>query len=124
MVASGADLVVTDGNRRRATGGHRRDQSVSPTLAPGEPTERVPGDLFGSTRDAERGHLRDAAWITASRYGFPLSPYEAASRPRTPSTASSAPPGRCGDRSDPDGESVTVELREPTTVTAVSVLPQ
>ena len=65
----------------------------------------------------------DAAWISASRYGFPLSPYEAASRPASAFDGVERTAWMVRGPLDPDGESMTVKLRKPTTVTGVSVLP-
>ena len=74
MLASGSDLVVTDGNRRRSTATTNEIQYRSPTLVPGEPTVRVPSDLFHRRGTQSVATYRDAAWLTATRYGLPLPP--------------------------------------------------
>jgi hypothetical protein len=124
MVAAGADLVVTDGNRRRLTATTKNIPFRSPTLAPSEPTARAAGDLFHRRGTQSLATYRDAAWITATRYGFPWGPYEAAARPA--SAFDNVPRTAWTVRGplDPNGESLTVQLREPTTVTAASVLPR
>ena len=124
MVAAGADLVVTDGNRRRSTATTNETMHRSPTLALGEPTEREPGDLFGREGTQSLATYADAAWITASRYGFSLSTYQAALRPASAFDGVERTAWMVRGPLDPDGESLTAQLREPTRVTAVSVLPR
>jgi arabinofuranan 3-O-arabinosyltransferase len=121
-LTSGARLVVTDGNRRRAMLAGTAHPTLSPTLAVGEPSDRQPADLFGGTATQSVATFADARWITASRYGFPLDPYDAAVRPARAFDGVERTAWTVRGPLDPDGESLTVKLREPQTVTAVSVL--
>ena len=122
MVTSGSRLVVSDGNRRRATSTTNERRYSSPTLAPGEPSDREPVDLFDSPETQSTATFADAAWISASRYGFPLRPFEAAARPASAFDGVERTSWTVRGPVGSDGESITVALREPQTVTGVSVL--
>ena len=77
LVASGSELVVTDGNRRRATAVTIGRPIRSPTLAAGETTDRAPPDLFGSPETQSVATYADARRIFASRSGNELeAPYD------------------------------------------------
>ncbi|MGH2993117.1 MAG: alpha-(1-_3)-arabinofuranosyltransferase domain-containing protein, partial [Solirubrobacterales bacterium] len=124
LVASGSELVVTDGNRRRATGVTIGRPIRSPTLAAGETTDRAPQDLFGSPETQSVATYADARRIFASRSGNELeAPYEAKSRPANAFDRVERTAWQVRGPRDPTGEAVSVELTEPVAVTAVSVLP-
>jgi arabinofuranan 3-O-arabinosyltransferase len=122
MAASASGLVVTDGNRKRETATTNEAQFQSPTLAPGEPTERRPADLFERPGSQSVATYANVAWISASRYGFPLSTYEASSRPASAFDGVERTAWTVRGPVDSDGESITVKLRKPRTITGVSVL--
>jgi arabinofuranan 3-O-arabinosyltransferase len=123
MIGSGNRVVVTDGNRRRESQAGIGSTSLSPTLEAGAGGDRA-GNLFGSTDTQSVATYRDASSISASRYGFPLAPFEAASRPANAFDGVESTAWRVRGPLGPDGESLTVDLRAPTDVTEVSVLPQ
>ena len=124
LVASGSELVVTDGNRRRATAVTIGRPIRSPTLAAGETTDRAPQDLFGSPETQSVATYADARRIFASRSGNELeAPYDPKSRPANAFDRVERTAWQVRGPGDPTGESVTVEFREPVAVTAVSVLP-
>ena len=58
LVASGSELVVTDGNRRRVTAVTIGRPIRSPTLAAGETTDREPAESLRQSGNAERGDVR------------------------------------------------------------------
>ena len=123
LVASGAPVVVTDGNRRRAkqaTAGRNRQ---SPTLTSQEPHVRDPSDLFGGASTQSVATFADAAWITASRYGPALSQYETASRPANAFDGIGRTAWKLNGAGGVSGESMTIHLADPVTVTGVSVEP-
>ena len=123
MIASGAELVVTDGNRRRVRNATTGRPQPSPTLAAGEPTTKAPDDLFGSLESQSLAAYADAVLIAASRYGDPLAPAGAA-RPASAVDRVERTAWTLSGVGDPTGESLTVRLREPETVDAISVLPR
>jgi arabinofuranan 3-O-arabinosyltransferase len=123
LVASGADVVVTDGNRRRATQVANGRQWQSPTLALTEPHRRDPDDLFGRTSSQSVATYADAAWITATRYGSALTAYEIESRPANALDGIPRTAWMLKGPGDLVGQSITIELAEPVTVTRVSVEP-
>jgi hypothetical protein len=123
MIDSGSNVVVTDGNRRRVTQSGAGRPHISPTLATGEPQDRTPDDLFRDPDTQSIASYADAAWISATRYGFPLSPFEAASRPANAFDGVERTAWTVRGPIDPDGESITARLREPVTVTGISLLP-
>ena len=94
-VTSGAQVVVTDGNRRRAIQATTGRPRPSPTLAFGEPHLRLPADLFDDLSTQSLATYADAATIVATRYGDALRPMRPPRVLQAPSTASSAPPGCC-----------------------------
>jgi hypothetical protein len=124
LVVSGSELAVTDGNRRRATAVTIGRPIRSPTLAAGETTDREPENLFGSPETQSVATYADARRIFATRSGNEFDyPYEAGSRPANAFDRVERTAWQVRGPSDPTGESLTVEFREPVTVTEVSVLP-
>ena len=124
MVASDSDLVVTDGNRRRATAVTIGRPNRSPTLAADESAGRPPDDLFGSVDTQSVATYGDARRISASRSGNELeAQYEAWSRPANAFDRVERTAWTVGGPIAPTGVSLSVELREPEAVTAVSALP-
>ena len=97
---SGAEVVVTDGNRRRAIAGDERAPTSYRRPSPlGEPHDRAARRSLRRPRHPEPGHLRRCGLD----HREPLRGRTAALRGRrrvrqTPSTASSAPPGCCAGR--------------------------
>ncbi len=125
MVGSGSQVVVTDGNRRRSILASIGRPSISPTLAPGEPHRRPAFDLFGNSDTQSYVTFADADWITATRFGFPLSFSEDNSdRPASAFDGVERTAWTVRGPLSPDGESIAARLRRPTTIDAVSVLPQ
>ena len=122
---SGAEVVVTDGNRRRAIQATSGRPRLSPTLAFGEPHGRGCPPISSATPQTQSlATYADAATITASRYGDALRPYEVAARPASAFDRVERTAWMLRGASDPTGESLTVELRDPVAVSAVSVLPR
>ena len=124
MIDSGAQVVVTDGNRRRATQATSGRPRLSPTLALGEPHERLPADLFGDLSTQSLANYADAATIAATRYGDALRPYEAASRPANAFDRVERTAWMLHGVSEPTGETLRVEFRTPVPISGVSVLPR
>jgi arabinofuranan 3-O-arabinosyltransferase len=123
-VDSGAQVVMTDGNRRRAIQATSGRPRPSPTLAFGEPHPRPPADLFGSPDTQSLATYPDADLIVASRYGDGLRPYDVASRPANAFDQVERTAWMLRGPLDPTGESITVQLRAPVAITAVSILPR
>jgi hypothetical protein len=125
MLASNSELVVTDGNRRRATAVTIGRPNRSPTLAATDSSVRPPEDLFDNPDTQSVATYADARRISASRSGNELeATYEAWSRPanafdRVERTAWTVR----GPGEPAAGASVTVELHELEEVNAISVLP-
>lgn len=124
LLASGSQLVVTDGNRRRTTLAGTGRPTPSPTLAVGEPTDRAPNDLFGSDQTQSTTTYADADWISASRYGFPLNQTEESARPSNAFDGVGRTAWIVRGPLSPSGESLTVKLRRAQTITGISVLPE
>ena len=115
---------MTDGNRRRATQAATGRPVLSPTLAARRAPPAAARRSLRQPRDPEHRPptpMRPGSPPAAT--GSRSARHEPPRGPRTPSTASSEPPGCVRGPLDPDGESVTAELRKPATVTEVSVLP-
>ena len=123
MIVSGAGVIVTDGNRRRAKNATTGRSQLSPTLARGESASKAPGNLFGSLESQSLAAYADASLISASRYGDPRAP-ESASRPASAVDRVERTAWMLAGLEDPTGESLFVELSEPETVNAISVLPR
>jgi arabinofuranan 3-O-arabinosyltransferase len=124
LLASGSELAVTDGNRRRATAVTIGRPARSSTLAAGETTDRPSQDLFGSAETQSVATYADAHRIFASRSGNELeAPYDPRSRPANAFDRVERTAWQVRGPRDPTDESVTVEFRKPVAVTAVSVLP-
>jgi hypothetical protein len=123
-VTSGAQVVVTDGNRKRAKQATSGRPHLTPTLALAEPHERFPAELFGSAETQSVASFADADSITASRYGDPLRPYDAAARPASAFDRVERTAWMLRGLSDPTAESLTVDLGDPVAVTGISVLPR
>jgi arabinofuranan 3-O-arabinosyltransferase len=120
----GAHIVLTDTNRRRAWRVQRTGQSYSPTLRADQPLD--PGTptltLFGDPIRQATVELSGASSITATSSGtvFGLVPYG------KPAFAFDGDPGTAwitGDFGAAVGQSVTLRLQQPVTVSRLTLQP-
>ena len=122
LLGSGAQAVVTDGNRRRQLTVGTSRPSLSPTLAAEDHSDHAPIDLFDRPESQSVATYADADEISASRYGFPLGPREAAARPANAFDGVERTAWLLRGGVEPGEEWIAARLRRPTTVSAVSAL--
>jgi arabinofuranan 3-O-arabinosyltransferase len=120
----GAHLVLTDTNRRRAWRVQRTGQSYSPTLRADQPLD--PGtptlSLFGDPIRQATAELSGARSVTATSSGtvFGLVPY---GKPEFAFDGDPRTAWVTGDFGAAVGQSVTLELQQPVTVSRLTLRP-
>ena len=123
LLAAGAPVVVSDSNRRRATQVTSNHNFNSYTLPAGADLDRPALDVYGVAGSQTVATYGDATAITASGFGSSLARYENWFRPSNafdhdPSTA-----WRTAGASDPVGQWLRVDLRQPTTLSTMTLTP-
>ncbi len=123
LLAAGAPVVISDSNRRRATQVTSNHNFNSYTLPAGADLDRPALDVYGVAGSQTVATYGDATAITASGFGSSLARYENWFRPSNafdhdPSTA-----WRTAGASDPVGQWLRVDLRQPTTLSTMTLTP-
>ena len=121
-VASGARVVVTDSNRRRAWGSFRTGQNYSPTLRADQPLPASTLSLFGDPDTQTVTRLEGAASVTATGSGSLLTatPF---GKPELAFDGDRRTAWTTGDFGGAVGQSITLRLERPAEVGSVVLRP-
>ena len=127
IYGDGADLVVTDTNRKRAerwgtireqTGYTERAGEVAPYDPTDQRLEVFPGE---ATADQTVTEQRGGATVTATDYGNPVT-YTPDDRPANAIDGDPQSAWRVGALADPTGERLNIDLRQPVTTDHIRLL--
>lgn len=115
-------VVVTDGSRRRYLQVRTGRMAISHTLALDEATPRAPQSPFDDSASQTVAVYADAMSIEASATGNGVTPFDPSQRP---ANAFDEAPGTkwAVSRRLADGAYLDVELKEPTSIAGLSVMP-
>jgi arabinofuranan 3-O-arabinosyltransferase len=121
-VASGARVVVTDSNRRRAWGSFRTGQNYSPTLRADQPLPPSTLSLFGDPATQTVTRLEGAASVTATGSGSLLTatPF---GKPEFAFDGDRRTAWTTGDFGGAVGQSITLRLEGPVEVGSIVLRP-
>lgn len=122
LLEDGSSLVISDGNRRRVQRGTAEQNFLSPVLPAGADGEDRPArPLFDGSTEQTVADYGDASAITATGYGAPNQTFPPAARPSNATDENPRTSWSLSGIGDPRGESLTIELDEPTTLDRASI---
>ncbi|MCB1028932.1 MAG: DUF3367 domain-containing protein, partial [Microthrixaceae bacterium] len=122
LLEAGSSLVISDGNRRRVQRGTAEQNYLSPVLPAGaDGADRPARPLFDGTGEQTVADYGDASAITATAYGAPNQTFPPSYRPSNATDENPRTAWALSGIRDPRGESLTIELDEPTTLDRASI---